>query len=1598
MTTTAPEARDELAPVLALAHERLPADQAGLVARFLSRYYARVAADDLAERDPLDLYGAAMRHWRLGASRSRGQALVEVVNPDVDEHGWQSPHTVLDVVVDDMPFLVDSVTITLERLGCGLHLVVHPLLDVTRDEGVVVALGDGTPTESWMHVELDRQSRPERRAAIEEAVLTVLAQVRAAVEDWPAMRARAVAVADRLEARPGPSAPGRAAEAVSLVRWLADDHFTFLGHRAYDVTTDGGQTVLRPEPGSGLGLLRPALRPPHDQPLTELAPDARARALDADPLIVTRANSRSPVHRNDFLVYVGVKQFDEGGAVVGEDRFLGLYTALAYRASASEIPFLRSKIDAVIDRSGFPRQSHSGRELWNILETFPREDLFQIDVDELQQIATGILNLQERKQVRLFARRDSYGRFVSCLVYLPRERYSTTVIEEMGSVLLHAYGGEGVEHETLITESVLARVQYLVRLGRGAPVVVDTVEVERRLGAVTRWWIDDLRTALVEAVGEEQGLAELARFEQAFPASYREAYSARAAVNDIHRITRLGDGEITTALHQPVEAAPAEWRFKLYTPNAVTLSAVLPVLEHLGAEVTDERPFEIRPDGAPSVWLYDMGLRCPHGERFADERVREEFRSAFAAVWRGAAESDGFDRLVLSAGLSHRQVTVLRAYAKYLRQIGITFSAAYLAEALARHPEVTHKLVELFDVRFAPDHQGHRSLEAAGIGAEVAEALDRVASLDDDRILRAFLGVIEATTRTNAFRPAADGGPRPVLSFKLDPSRVPDLPLPKPRFEIWVYSPRVEGVHLRGGPVARGGLRWSDRREDFRTEVLGLMKAQMVKNAVIVPVGAKGGFVVKRPRPSRDEVVACYRMFVAGLLDVTDNLVGGQVEPPPDVVRHDDDDPYLVVAADKGTATFSDIANGVAADYGFWLGDAFASGGSAGYDHKAMGITARGAWESVRRHFRTLGVDVDSTVIRVVGIGDMSGDVFGNGMLLSPHLQLVAAFDHRHVFLDPSPDPAVSYAERQRLFALAGSSWADYDASLISAGGGVYPRSAKSIPLSAEVRAVLDVDDEALTPNELLKAILRAPVDLLWNGGIGTYVKASTETNADVGDRSNDALRVDGADLRCRVVGEGGNLGLTQRGRAEFALRGGLVNTDAIDNSAGVDCSDHEVNIKIALDRLVADGDLTVKQRNQLLADMTDDVAGLVLEDNVAQNIALAVARAQASAMVDVHARELRALEAEGLLDREIEFLPTDKQLAERQAAAAGLTAPEFAVLLAYTKTTDVAEVLASDLPEDPYLAVELLRYFPRPLAERYPEVLTRHRLRREIIATRVVNEMVNRAGTSFDFRMTEETGASVADVVRAHVVARDVFDVRGGWAAVTALDGAVDGRVQVELWLALRRLAERGVQWLLRHRRPPLDMAATVSAFQPGAAELAERLPSLVGGPFARAVGDAAQRYHASGVPASLATLGACWPLLHTSFDIVEVARARGRSPVEAGAAYWGLVDRLDLAWLWERIGGLPRNDRWQTHARAAVRDDLLAELRALTDDALRAGDVFTSADVLIEAWLASNHRAADRTAAVFADIRSGGTYDLTTLSVALRQLRNLVLSSRPH
>ena len=1625
----------------AAAAEPMPG--VGDVGNYLRAYYKHVEVDDLGAAGPDRVAAVALTQAQLAVSRPQGRALVDV-RPGGGA-ALDATSYVIDIVTDDMPFLVDSITMELGNHGLSARLVIHPQLRVRRDVTGALHTVVGTASagqvsasepshdelaESWTHIEIPAITGSEAEA-IAADLNRVLGDVRVAVEDYPRMHAKALALADDVLAPEGEGSGGEdsPAEIAELLNWLADGRFTFLGYREYRLVTDPDGIELTAVPGTGLGILR------HDRvgpgSFALLPDELKARALGPQRLILTKANSRSTVHRPSYLDYVAVKKLDADGAVVGEYRFLGLFTHAAFAETIKDIPVLRRKLAEVLEFSGRAADSHDGKEVAEVLDFYPREELFMSSVADLAAVTSGVHVLRERRQTRLFLRKDIFGRYVSCLVYLPRDRYTTSVRLRAQEILQRAFDASQIDYSVQVGESPVARLHLVVRAERGHQLPdADPVALERAVAAAVRSWDDDLADEAVAALGPEQGRELLTQLGDAIPATYKADVPASAAITDFPWILELRatGGDIAFELWEsedyvggvPIEdgdvpdTANRVWRLTIYrTGGPITLTDVLPRLQHMGVDVVDEHPYEFPAAQSSTMlpfWIYDFGLHrrpvldssvaAQQGDLISNQKVREQVEGALAALWDGRIEDDGFNALVLDAQLTWRQVVVMRAYAKYLRQANVTFSQDYIEDVLRANSQITRLLVTLFESRFDPDKELGEAERSEAIAEEIAGALDGVASLDEDRILRSYLGLITATLRTNYYSTAS--ADVPYLVFKLDARRVPDLPAPRPQFELFVYSPRFEGVHLRFARVARGGLRWSDRREDFRTEILGLAKAQEVKNSVIVPSGAKGGFVCKQlPDPAdreayQGEVLACYRMFIAGLLDVTDNLEAGRVVPPAQVVRHDDDDPYLVVAADKGTATSSDTANEIAMNRGFWLGDAFASGGSEGYDHKKMGITARGAWESVKFHFQTRGVDVNADDFTVVGIGDMSGDVFGNGMLLSRHIKLVAAFDHRHVFLDPNPDPAVSFAERQRLFELPRSSWADYNPALISVGGGIWPRSAKSIQLSPQVRAVLGMGDGelAMPPDALISAILRAPVDLLWNGGIGTYVKASNQANADAGDRSNDAVRVDAAALRAKVVGEGGNLGLTQEARIEYALAGGLVCTDFIDNSAGVDTSDHEVNIKILLDREVRAGNLTPEDRNELLQQMTGEVAQQVLEHNYLQNRTLAAALAQSPQMLHVHARYIRKLERDGKVRRRLDVLPNDREIAERRSAGIGLVIPEFCVLLAATKIDTTKELLASGLPDDAYLQRVLVDYFPTPLRQKFSGGMGEHRLHREIITTSVVNDMVDRSGITFAFRLNEETGASTPEITAAWLVSRAVFDMPGFWALLEALDGKVDTGVQVLAALEGRKLTERAARWLLNFRRPPFDVQATIDFFGAGVLTVAAGLPKLLAGRDLAGFSERREIYVARGVPDDLADRIAGMVPAYSAFDIVDIAHGTGRSVEETAEVYFDLADRLQIARLRDMITALPRDDRWNTMARGAIRDDLYTAHAALARDVLSVTGP-GSPEQRLAAWVQRNDSAVRRANQTLTEIWESNAFTVATLSVAVRAVRTLVTTS---
>jgi glutamate dehydrogenase len=1581
--------------------ERLAGRRRLLPPGAVAAYFAGVDEEELARRPPQHWAAIAAQHRICGARRRAGAALVRVFNPDLRADGFDSPNTCVYVVTDDMPFLLDSLGMAFEAAGAAVQLIVHPVLGVRRGAGGQLrALGPragaGAPRESWQYFEIERQADAAACALIAGRLQRALHDVALAVEDWQAMRRRLRAVSGALQAPRG-AARAEFAEARALLDWMEGGQFVFLGYRHYRLERGRASDVLRPDARSGLGILRVPASHTAAAPY-RLTGAFRALARAPHPLVLTKAASISTVHRAAYLDYVGVKAFDRAGRVVGEHRFLGLWTSTAYHRSPREIPLLRRKVEQVVAHFGLAPQSHDAKAVVNVLETYPRDELFQASVAELIRTVRAVVNLYERRTVRLLLRDDPFGRFRSCMVYVPRDRYTTDVRRRIEATVRAACGGQQPETQVQISDSSHARLHMLLRIEPGAAAPVDIEALEAAIDAATRTWSDRLLEALGQHHGAVRARALAQRYAPAFPPSYQDDVAPAAALADIAALERLqtaAPGTLLLALRRAASGGHLHLRIAR-SGAAIAISTLLPMLENFGLRVLAERGYALDalPAGAASVQDFELEYA---GGALDVEHSGARFEEALLAVWHGELEDDGFNRLLFAADLAGREIVVLRACCRYLLQAGVPFSRASMERALLAAPRLAALLLRLFRESFDPDLPARgREARRRRVLAQIEARLEAVGSADDDRILRGCLAVLRAALRTSYFRRDASGQPPAIFALKLDARAIGELPQPRPRIEIYVYSPEVEGVHLRMGAVARGGLRWSDRRDDFRTEVLGLMKAQNVKNTLIVPAGAKGGFVPRRLQPAmeRDEQqrtgVAAYRRFIGALLDLTDNIAHGRSVPPPRVVRRDGDDPYLVVAADKGTASFSDTANGIALDYGFWLGDAFASGGSAGYDHKALGITARGAWECVRRHFRELGLDADRAAISVAGIGDMSGDVFGNGLLCSPHLKLVAAFNHQHIFLDPAPDPATSHAERLRLFRLPRSGWNDYDRRRISKGGGVWPRSAKRIELAAEAQQLLGLTQGSLTPVELVRAILRMGVDLLWNGGIGTYVKARAESQADAGDRGNDAVRVNGAELRARVVGEGGNLGFTQRGRIEYALAGGRINTDFVDNSAGVNTSDFEVNIKILLDGQVRAGRLAPAARRRLLASMASEVCTLVLRNNYLQSQAISTQEVLGREALPAQQQTIRALERFVGLDRALEGLPDDADLAERATRGPGLTRPELAVILAYSKIWLKGTLLDSDVPEDPFFAREVERYFPAAVRRRYAAAIRRHRLRREIVVTATVNSLVHRMGPGFVPRTQEITGARPAAIARAYTIARELFDARTLWTRIEELDQRVPAPLQYRMMARVGALLAHASEALLHARGADLPVESLVRSYRRDVSRLAEHAGSLVRGLERERYEAALAEYAAARVPAALARRLAACEALETACELADLARARRVRVGDAGAIYFEAGAALWLDGLRAGIDALEVQGPWQSLAQAGLRRGLRTVRLHVTASALgrpgRAGAAACVAD-----WLAARGAEGQRWERTAAELRNAGRADFATLSAALDAVRKL-------
>jgi len=1596
-----------------------------LLDHFINSYYRPLYHETADSIDDADLAGMALHHFTLLKAYEGSKPQLAVFNPIAEEQHFHSSHTIIQMVAYDRPFLVDTMLMSLEAQGIDVHRTYNTIISVKRDEDgnlthVDSAHESATSHMSLIHCEIAYQDNGELEA-LHQILLDKVDTLDTVVGDWKEMRSRLTGIKAELAQKPLPEVFYSQQEIQAFLDWILDDHFIFLGYREYrleggnyidvnDITDDSKQGGANKNAdldlfaigNSGLGLLRGAEEDKLSESFDRLPKELKQLLTEPRVLMLSKSSRVSPIHRPVYMDFLGIHKFDDNGRLVGEYRFIGLLTSQAYQLTVQQIPLLREKANKIMAMADLPRAGHAYYKMMHVINTLPRDDLFQASVEELYPIVSGISELQDKKSLRLFSRIDHYQRFVSCLVYIPRDKFNTELRIEVQQVLKDAYGGTSSGFTTEFNESEHARVHVHVRTVPGQVNDVDTAALEAELSALMQSWTDHYQQMLLDNVGEQQANSLTRRFLNYIPAAYEERFDARTAVEDTKRLASLTNEQpMIWHLYQSTGDAGNQLHLKLYgREQPVILSKVLPILENFGVSVISAQTYEFDLPDQP-IWMQEYELILENVDTVNMQVVRGQFEDSLKQIWAGRVESDSFNELVLITKLDTYDVVVLRALSRYMIQAKAPFSSAYIQQTVVKNSAISVVLGSLFDARMNPKYnEEERGEKTTQIQQKIIAALADVDSLDEDRILRWYLDLINAMVRTNFYQTDTDGQRKDRLSFKFLAADIPHLPKPKPMFEIFVYSPRVEAVHLRGGKVARGGMRWSDRMEDFRTEVLGLVKAQMVKNAVIVPVGSKGGFIVKTKTMAdgreafQAEGIACYQTFLRGMLDVTDNIVDGKIVPPANTVRHDEDDPYLVVAADKGTATFSDIANALSAEYNFWLDDAFASGGSVGYDHKAMGITARGGWESVKRHFRMRGMDIQNRDdFTVVGIGDMSGDVFGNGMLRSTHTKLVAAFNHLHIFIDPNPDTAASYAERERLFEMPRSTWDDYEKSLISQGGGVFSRQDKSIAISTEMKELFDISEDNLAPNDFIIALMKSPVDLIWNGGIGTYVKSVNESHDDVGDRANDAVRINGNDLRAAVIGEGGNLGFTQQGRIEYAQTGGRIYTDAIDNSGGVNCSDHEVNIKILLGKVVEQGDMTLKQRNELLESMTDTVAELVLRQNYLQPQAIELSHIRAAANLSDHQRFIQMLESEGRLDRAIEYLPSDEEIAKRQKAATGLTNPELAVVMAYGKMWVYDNLLLSDLPDDPYFVNELRKYFPDELATRFFDEMTEHRLHREIISTYLTNSVVNRLGIEALFRLYEETDQSLATIIRGYAISRDVFNVSKAWKTLEALDNQVDAILLLNLELRLRDALEQGVVWFINAFGQDLKVADMISRFSDSVEKLTKS-GGFIEQQFAQYLQEDATSLMQDDLSESDATMFAMLPYHVDALDAASLAEQYERPVDEIATLYFEAYHVLQLDWMMDNIATLPQQDYWDRRARHALVNELSRSLRLLMDAVLSKPD----AKQAFSEW---RSRHLDQLAAVETEMHKldslhsddeDSRISLSTLSVLMSEISGLV------
>ena len=1582
---------------------------------FIKIFYSENKSCDFLNYSEEDLYNAALFNFNFFSTKKLGESKVRICNPTLAQDGFESPHTFIDIINDNTPFLVDSIVSYLDKHGVKIKNIFHPIYSVERDSSgkfQEISVAENAKQESVIQLHIDKTTSTSDIKMLEENIAKILETVALVVGDWRSMVALAQRAQEQVDnAKTIGKKEKEISEIKEFISWIIDGNFILLGAKEFNIKEDKkNEYSLEEVKNSSFGVFRSK----HD----DLRPDAvnlsceEIREVIKNPYVIEilKSRYRSRIHRATNAERIRVQKISSDGKIIGEFRFIGLFTSSAYHGDLNSTPMLRGKVAKVITNSGYIKESHNYKELISVLENYPRDELFQISEEDLLKNSTGIVAICGRSQVKFFARNDKFNRFVSCLIFTPRDRSNTDLRDKIKDYLAAVYQGEIADSFVQVTDANLTRLHIIVRTNNGIP-QVDESMVEREITKMARVWSDDLRESVKDKFGDAQAISVFAKYKNSFSVSYVNRFDPRRAAIDISRIEEaLEKKSVLFNLYKSSELLPEDvTELKIYSPKQeIILSTIMPILESFGFNVIQEHTYTIDVEedekirSKTKVWIHYFHLNLSKSGQKFSEKIKLNFEKTVSLIWQEVTQAGFLNRLVISADLHWKQVYMLRAYTRYLYQIGFRYNQAYLADVMVKHSNLTKFLVELFETKFDPflkTSQPERQKKIEKISAQITEGLNKVSDVTDDAVIRKFFATISATLRTNYYQSSATAGFKGYVSFKFDCKQVPDLPLPLPHAEIFVYSARVEAIHLRGGKVARGGLRWSDRHEDFRTEVLGLMKAQMTKNAVIVPVGSKGGFVVKRDTTgfSRDEIqkegIECYKTLLRGLLDITDNVVNNKIEHPQNVLMYDATDPYLVVAADKGTATFSDIANSISAEYNFWLGDAFASGGSVGYDHKKMGITAKGGWISVQRHFREMGIDTQSQDFTAIGIGDLAGDVFGNGMLLSKHIKLVAAFNHMHIFLDPNPDTAKSFAERVRMFNLPRSSWMDYDQSLISKGGGIFERSAKSIKISPEIKIILAIEEDELTPTDLIIAILKSPVDLLWNGGIGTYVKAADESHQDVGDRANDTLRINGNELRCKVIGEGGNLGFTQKGRIEYALAGGRINTDAMDNSAGVDCSDHEVNIKIALTAALRSKKITLEERNKILESMTDEVAHLVLSDNRLQTQAVSIALSQGVSAIGEQAQFLNKLEKSGLLNRKIEFLPSKKEIEKKQADRISLTRPELCVMLAYSKMDIYNALLSSNLVKDKYFEHELMEYFPRIMQEKFAEEILSHQLRNEIIATQITNFVVNRIGITFVNQICQDSGFSIPDVVKNLIIACDSFRLREVWEDVEKLDGKVSSNIQMQMFLSGNKLLERSVTWLLRNQAKG-DVSAIVTRFR----KIADELSGVLSQVLAQASRDSferkIERYCLNNVDRKLASKIASMDPVASAFDIAEISAASNFDLKTIAKIYFAVGTRFSLKWLRTRVSNLALDNYWQKLSSKTILEDFYSYQMRIAKSIVEfsCNDKNLCEINSLEKWIKEIDFLVERFDNFISDLKDQANPDLAVFIVALNRLKPLV------